>query len=680
MRVLPIGTVLVLTAMPQYSVAQENDFEREFELLEEENVVFTAAKHEQDIAESPSAITVITREQIENTHCTDLVCMLRQVPGVDSRRTLPAFTVVGARAMTEDFGNKSLLLIDGREHVIDFIGVVLWQAMPIHLEDIERIEVIRGPGSALYGANAHSMVVSVITRKKGEGGAEVFLGGGEHDRSSLHLRLDLPLGGWRLHLSGGLDTQGHWRVQDHRQRTINRVILSLQRETESAKSIIEVGLTNPAGVVYTQLAPAEGGNCYIPHLFLFHRTDFLRAQLSWKWTRSNWHLDVPLYWGETELGKWPDIFTMDSSDLDADLQITWSPFEGNLLIAGANYRWNLVICEDMTQQTTHEHRVGFFVHDEQRLFETLVITGGVRFDYNTITPYAISPRLAGTWRVAENQFLRLAFGQAFRKPSYYEASLHFTAVQGAPAFPKLGEFFEKNIGNGDLGNEKTTTVEAGHRIRLLDKRLTLETEAFYTQYRNTISFQTNIKEDDYGLPDLERSEMKFQNEGREADSVGGSVSLTLRLEDWRFGANYTFRHSWYISDPRDPLPTEGGRGERVPWEPAHLFNLSFQRIPERGLRLGMALHGHSSCDLTWPEDGSLFGENLLVHTPATYFVSGFMAWRLQGVGWWAEMGLRAYNVLNIGFRDLPAVIRPDGVELGGELLGRRILVFARGSI
>jgi iron complex outermembrane receptor protein len=648
--------------------------------LEEEDTVFTAAKHEQDIAESPSAVTVITREQIENTHCTDLVCLLRQVPGVDVRRTLPAFAVVGARAMTEDFGNKSLLLIDGREVVIEFIGVVLWQALPIHLEDIERIEVIRGPGSALYGANAHSMVVSVITRKNAGGGAEAFLGNGEHDRSSLHLRLDLPLGDWRLHLSGGLDTQGHWRIPKNRQRTINRVNLSLEHESESSKTVLQVGLTNPTGVVYTQLAPAEGSNCYIPYLFLFHRTDLLRAQLSWKWTRSDWHLDVPLYWGETKLGEWPDVFTIDSSDLDADVQFTWSPFQGNLLIAGGNYRWNLLLAEDMAPQTKHEHRVGFFIHDEQRLFETLLITAGIRLDLNTVTPYAISPRLAGTWKFAENQFLRLAVGQAFRKPSYYESSLHFTAVEGTSAFPNLDEFFKKNIGNGDLGNEKTTTVEAGHRLRLFDKRLTLETDIFYTQYRNTISFWLDFREDEFGLPDLANSEMKFQNTGREADSVGGSVSLTLRLEEWRFGANYTFRHSWYTSEPSGAASVEGSKGERIPWEPAHLVNLSFQRTPEKGLRLGMALHGHSSCALAWQEDGSLFGDNIMTPSPGAYFISGFLAWRLDGGKWWAEMGVRAFNILNAGFRDLPAVRRPDGVELGGELLSQRIFFFLRGSI
>ena len=108
------------------------DFE-ELDLEELLNTVYTAARHEQNIFESPSAITVITREQIENTHCTDVICLLRQVPEVDVRRVLPGFIVVGARAMTEDFGNKTLVMVDGREINQELFGVALWQSLPIHL-------------------------------------------------------------------------------------------------------------------------------------------------------------------------------------------------------------------------------------------------------------------------------------------------------------------------------------------------------------------------------------------------------------------------------------------------------------------------------------------------------------------------------------------------------------------
>jgi iron complex outermembrane receptor protein len=680
MRAFIVFITVLSVTVSLHAIAQEDDFDREFELLEEEDIVFTAAKHQQDITESPSAITVITREQIENTHCTDVVCLLRQVPEVDVRRTLPAFTVVGARALTEDFGNRALVLIDGLEINIEFIGIAIWQTLYVHLEDIERIEVIRGPGSALYGANAHSIVVSIITRRAKEGGAEIFLGSGEHDRSSLHIRLNQSLGNWRLHLSGGLDTQGHWQIPDDRQREAYRVNLRLEHETDSATSILYLGFVKPYGWVYTQLAPAEGTEGGMGHAFLSHRTDLIRAQLSWKFSTSTFFVDMPLYWEDTKLGELPVVSFFDSN-LDADVQLTWSPFEGNLLIGGANYRWFTLISDDVTQRTTHQHRVGLFLHDEQRFFESLVVTAGIRLDFNTITPLAISPRLAGVWSFTENQSLRLAFGQAFRKPSYYESSMHITGVKTESGFEELEDLFERALGNSELENEKTTTLEAGYRVRFLDKRLTAEADVFYTQFRNTISFQLDIKTDAFGLPDLGASNMNFLNQGREVDSMGGSVSLTYRLNAWRFSANYTGRKSWYIADPPGgPAPTEGSKGERVPWEPAHLFNISLHNVPESGLRFGLALHWHSSCDLAWQEDGSIFGDNILVHSPSAHFISGFLAWRIGSGSWWAEMGVRAFNLLNAGFRDLPAMTRLDDSELGGQLLGRRIFLFFRGSI
>jgi outer membrane receptor for ferrienterochelin and colicin len=371
------------------------------------------------------------------------------------------------------------------------------------------------------------------------------------------------------------------------------------------------------------------------------------------------------------------------SNLDADVQITWSPFDGNLLIAGGNYRWITMVSEDNDPKTTYQHRVGFFLHDEQRLFESLILTAGVRIDYNTITPLAVSPRVAVVWRFAPNQMLRLAFGQAFRKPCYFETSIHLTGFKGTAAFPELGDFFKDNIGNEHLGNEKTTSLEAGHRASFLDNRLTVESDVFYTQYRNTVSFQFDIETNPMtGLPDLSRSQMMFRNTGREVDSVGGSVSLTYRVKKTlRVNANYTYRHSWYISEPPGgPPPGEGAEGERVSWEPEHLANCSFHYLPKGGFRFGAAVHASSSSDYALPEEGSIFGENILVHNPPIFFISGFVAWRIEIGSGWAEAGVRAFNLLNTGFRDLPAMTRMDGTEQGGELLGRRIFFFLRGSI
>ena len=249
----------------------------EFALLAEEDMVLTAAKHRQDIMDSPSAVTVITREQIENTYCTDVVCLLRSVPEVDVLRLIPMHTSVGARALSGELGDKALVLIDGREINIEAVGMPWWQALPVHLEDIQRIEVIRGPGSALYGANAHSMVVSIFTRGIDSTGAEVFLGAGEHGRTSPHLRLGLVLGDWRLQLAGGVDLADNWRVPDKREREVSRLRLNLEHEGSGGVSQLELGLLGCQGGFFTTLSPAEVQDGYFGHLRVSHENDFLRA-------------------------------------------------------------------------------------------------------------------------------------------------------------------------------------------------------------------------------------------------------------------------------------------------------------------------------------------------------------------------------------------------------------------
>jgi iron complex outermembrane receptor protein len=185
----------------------------------EDDTVSIAVRYALPADESPSAVTVLTREDIENTHCTEIECLMRQVPGVDVRQVLPGYSVIGARALTNPFyGNRTLLIIDGREVNDAIFGIPLWPALSVHLQDIERIEIIRGPGSAMYGPDAHSMVVAITTRRKSEGTAQVFAGSGEHDRNSLALRLGQRFPNMRLTLSGGLDTGGHWPVRRPRDR------------------------------------------------------------------------------------------------------------------------------------------------------------------------------------------------------------------------------------------------------------------------------------------------------------------------------------------------------------------------------------------------------------------------------------------------------------------------------
>ena len=645
-------------------------------------VVFSASKHKQDIGESPSAITVISREQIENTHCTDVICLLRQVPEVAVIRYTPMFAAVGARALVDEAGDKVLVQVDGQEINSEMFGLVFWQALPVHLEDIERIEVIRGPGSALYGANAHSMLVSIFTRKDLPEAGAVFIAGGEQNRASLNARAGRRFGDWTLRLSGGLDTADHWQHPGRRGRQVGRARFSVERQTETSATTARVGLSLAEGEIYTVLGKSDLTDALFLHAMLAHVTEVLQAKLAFGMLDA----DIPMepsavrYQGMT-LGWIPKVVPVFNADLDGEAQITLKPFSGNLLIAGGNYRWAFATGKYLDPEDIHQHRVGVFVHDEQRLWERLTLVGSVRFDYNSLTPYTLSPRVACIWQVAGDQFARVAFARAFRKPSFFNSSIHLTGVRPTAAFPEIEDIFKDGIGNEDIDNESITSIEAGYHGRFLGNRLVLEADVFYNLYRDTINFHLEFPLNDFGLPDLSRSVAEYRNAGREVDSIGGSASVTFRMRGgWRFNANYTYRHSLYVSDPTGVDVTGAGKkGDRVGWEPAHLLNMACHYAPDLGFRLGLTVRAASDYQ-GYVSSGGAFDQRVPVTQDATISFNGFCAWRFGLGSLWLEAGLRLFNLLNSPCYDYPGTTNPEGIEVGGEQLVRRVTLYVRGNL
>jgi len=364
--------------------------------------------------------------------------------------------------------------------------------------------------------------------------------------------------------------------------------------------------------------------------------------------------------------------------MEIQLQINRELFTGNLLIGGVDYRFLSMFMEGNDPETALQHRLGVFVQDEQRLWDQLTLLAGLRIDYNSITPFTVSPRAAIVWRAGESQALRLAFGRAFRKPSFFNTSVHLTNIIPASGFPEVTDFMHRSIGNEDLGNEEVTSIEIGYRGRFLEGALTIESDAFFNWYRDVIAFTYNIVEGSLGVPDLDQSWFRFENNGLSVNSAGGSVSLVYTLRKaLRLSANYTFRHSWYVSET---FLDFYGKGDRVPWEPAHLFNLSGSYVFKNGLRLGAALHLRSGFREPWTEDGGLFGRQILVPEPAKAMLGAYVSYRLKAGGGWVESGVRAFDLLNAPWRDLTGVERFDGVPVGGQTLGRLLLFFVRGEI
>ena len=127
--------------------------------------VTSVSKHAERLADAPASIFVITGEDIRRSGATRLAEALRLAPNLEVARASASSYAISARGFNNTIDNKLLVLIDGRTVYTPLFSGVFWDAQDVMLEDVERIEVISGPGAALWGANAVNGVINVITRR-----------------------------------------------------------------------------------------------------------------------------------------------------------------------------------------------------------------------------------------------------------------------------------------------------------------------------------------------------------------------------------------------------------------------------------------------------------------------------------------------------------------------------------
>src|ERR1700722_15439551 len=146
--------------------------------------VTSASKKEQKISQVAAAIFVVTQEDIRNSGANNVPDLLRMVPGLDVAQINASNWAISARGLNSEFANELLVLVDGRSVYTPLTGGVYWNAQDFVLEDIDRIEVICGPGAAIWGANAVNGVINIITKRAQDTpGALVTVGGGSSDRN-----------------------------------------------------------------------------------------------------------------------------------------------------------------------------------------------------------------------------------------------------------------------------------------------------------------------------------------------------------------------------------------------------------------------------------------------------------------------------------------------------------------
>ncbi|MBI3815615.1 MAG: TonB-dependent receptor plug domain-containing protein, partial [Nitrospinae bacterium] len=166
-----ISVLFLLCTMPSITEAEEDKLMEEMRWLRAEAIaatVVTASRYEESILESPSAISVITHEEIIRSPANTIPELLQHVVGMDGYTKTYTDMDIAARGSAYDETSKMLVLMDGQPVNVTPYSGIQWPTLPLSLSDIERIEVMRGPGSAIYGADALVGVINIFTRESGK--------------------------------------------------------------------------------------------------------------------------------------------------------------------------------------------------------------------------------------------------------------------------------------------------------------------------------------------------------------------------------------------------------------------------------------------------------------------------------------------------------------------------------
>lgn len=470
----------------------------------EEVVVVTASRVEQLLLEAPTAVTVIGAASIETAPATNYADLLRSVPGLNVAQTSARDINLTARSATNTLATSQLVLVDGRTVYQDFFGFVLWDLLPVNFQEIDQIEVVRGPGSAVWGANAMSGVVNVITKTPRQLGdrLQVRAGGGERNTgygSILYSAVRSDRLSYKV--SGSIYTQEAWPRPETLPSGLpgnlfpnegtNQPKLDTRVDWEMgprSRLSLSGGIAGTSGIVHTGIGPfsIESGSRF--------------GYLSAEYDRDD--LDVQIYSNLLSADSFNLLngllFDFSTQTYDFSGQNTTILGEGRHIVTyGGNVRLQNF---DLSIAPAGDDRQegGGFVEDTFTVNDHLVVHAGGRLDgFSVLDGVVFSPRVSASVRPwpDRTQVIRLSFGRAFRAPSmvnnfldtviFNEVDLgEFTGVPGLGTFV----FPTSARGNEGLVEEQLDQFEVGYRGVFLGGDVSVDAAYYLSSTADNIDF------------------------------------------------------------------------------------------------------------------------------------------------------------------------------------------------
>jgi len=520
--------------------------------------VTSVSKKEQTLSKSGAAIYVITSEDIRRSGATNIPDLLRMVPGVDVARIDANSWAIGIRGFSDLYSDKVLVLVDGRSVYKTTNSGVNWDEVDMPLEDVDRIEVIRGPGGTVWGANAMNGVINVITKKaRDTQGGLVTTGTGSE-----------AYGDGTAQYGGTIGSKGTYRayaryfdIGSSGSLVATKAHDAWHGFHEGFRSDWDLSPRDTLTVQGDALHNTEGqtlpGIVYVdapfPPQIVQDRIDYTGGNVLTRWNRTLANgSDMSLQVYDAYYSRFASGLSQTSNTFDLDFQHHLAIGSRHDLVWGLGSRVS-------SDQFSPGYQVDFlphhrtdslfsaFVQDEMKITSSLSFVLGAKFEHNAYTGYEDEPSAQLVWEPTKRQTLWASAAKAIRQPSRRDLGI----VADLTSFPLDSGGFGilQLVGNPNPKTEQLRDLEFGYRAQI-NKRLSFDAVGFSSFYRHVLSLEPQVP---YfalspGPPHLV-TPLMFGYDAH-AHNYGAEISSTWNVTDrWRLSPSLTLLRLNVFEDP-----------------------------------------------------------------------------------------------------------------------------------
>ena len=519
-----------------------------------EVLVYGASLRRERITDAPAAISLVQAKDIlRQGGSGQLPKLLESESGVDVVQSGLFDFNINTRGFNSSLNRRLLILVDGRDLATAFLSATEWNGLSVPVEEFGRIEIVKGPGSALYGANAFNGVMNVTsTPPKAEAGTHLIAGAGELSALRGDIRHAGIIGSWSFKVNAGYMSGKSFSTVRTNQKFeyaglnpfLNNEVRDLNLDAISTSygsaridydykgggtATLEGGIAQTKNeVIVTGIGRVQVRNATKPWARVGYSGHGLNVLL-WTSGRNNVEPELSLSTGLP--------LVQNSVITHGEVQYTFKAFEDRLfVVAGASHRLVSVNTDGTLMQSKRDDNLsGVFAQADYKLADALKAVFAARWDRSSLVPSQLSPKAAIVWTPYDGQSLRATFNQAFQAPNYSELYLFVKHPTSALAY----------AGNENLQTEKITGYELGYK-GVFQNTLFLAVDAYFNQLTDFVTDLGPGLNPKYPFPVIlageaaPRTIWSYTNAGK-VNEAGCDISVNYYLSDsWLLDANFTY--------------------------------------------------------------------------------------------------------------------------------------------